>query len=814
MTETRKLAAILVADIVGYSRLMSEDEAGTAKMVRGRREAATPIVRSFNGRLVKTMGDGVLLEFPSVVAAVECAIAIQKMMAERNATLPEGKRILYRVGVNLGDILIEGDDILGDGVNVAARLEGICEPGGVCLSAAAYDQVRGRIETEFVELGEHNLKNIAQPVRVHALTPAVIAAAKSADPAPIPEVRRDWKRLSAVASAVVVVLLALASFAWRAGVSNHLLGGAVAEDNLENAPRLSIVVLPFENLSGDKEQDYFADGITDDLTTDLSHIDGSFVIARNTAFTYKGKPIDVREIGRELGVRYALEGSVRRTGDNVVVNAKLVSTDTGAHVWADRFEGERSKIGDLQLQAVARIANALGVQLINAEALRAQRERPNNPDAVDLAMQGWALINQPDSKERFEKAIPLFERSLELDPQNVRAMAGLALTLCWRASDGWSGDRSGDVARAESIVTKALRLQPDNAALHNAYAAVLSNRDQWQAAITENETAIAYDRNNSKAYGDNGLNKMFTGQSEAGIADLEYALRLSPRDSGIPIYQYYICLLNNALARWEQAIEWCTRSVASDPDLTDPLIQLAVANSLAGHDKEAHEVVAKIQKALPGYTLQKLPAMDQWTENPTFKAQWVRIVEGLRKAGLPEETDSARVHLSVANQLSASHKFDDALSEVNAAIEIDPNLAEAYATRGLTYILAGRAKEAIPELEAAFRLSPSDPLRNQWEFLICHAHTHMAEWEKSIEWCQKSIATNGSNWFPYVDLAAANGWLGSNEEARKAVEGLLNLKHGFTVRQWASEDFSDNPTFLREFQGIVEGLRKAGLPEE
>jgi tetratricopeptide (TPR) repeat protein len=318
----------------------------------------------------------------------------------------------------------------------------------------------------------------------------------------------------------------------------------------------------------------------------------------------------VKTIGRELGVRYLLEGSVRRVGESVTINAQLISTETGAHIWADRFEGDRSKLGELQVEAVARIANALGAQLVNAEAMRAQRERPNNPDAADLAMQGWVIINQPDSKERFKKAIAVFERALALDHLNIRAMTGLASTLCWRAGDGWSDDPSGDVARADGLVKEALRLQPDSAALHNAYAAVLSNQSQWQAAITENEAAIAYDRNTSKAYGDNGFYKMFVGQSEAGIADLKYAMRLAPHDATTPIYQYYICLLNNALGRWELAIEWCTRSLASDPDLTDPLVQLAAAYAWAGHDKEARQVVMKIRKAIPGYTVQKLPTMD------------------------------------------------------------------------------------------------------------------------------------------------------------------------------------------------------------
>ena len=317
MAETRKLAAIMAVDVVGYSRLMGEDEAGTARAVREHREAVRPIVAGQGGRLVKTMGDGLLLEFPSVVAAVECAISIQKLMVERNAETPENKRIVYRIGVNLGDVLIEGDDILGDGVNIAARLEGICEPGGVLISSTAFEHTRGKLDVEFVDLGETALKNIARPVRVYSLSPAAVAASAGRSPATPPAKtaargRNHWTYALVVCA---VSLLAAGWFGWQSWP--HAPTASAAPDLLANAPRLSIVVLPFENLSGDPDQNYFADGITDDLTTDLSHLPDSFVIARNTAFTYKGKPVDVKQLGRELGVRYALEGSVRRVGENI-----------------------------------------------------------------------------------------------------------------------------------------------------------------------------------------------------------------------------------------------------------------------------------------------------------------------------------------------------------------------------------------------------------------------------------------------------------------------------------------------------------------
>jgi class 3 adenylate cyclase/TolB-like protein len=293
MTAARRLAAILAADIVGYSRLMGEDEAGTARAVSEHREVARPIVASFSGRIVKTTGDGVLLEFPSIVAAVECAIAIQKLMVERNAETPGDKRIVYRIGVNLGDVLSEGDDILGDGVNIAARLEGICEPGGVLLSSSAYDHVRGKIDADFIDLGETDLKNIPRPVRV---------------------------------------------FAVKTGAEGTAPALSVSEPNRQGPPRLSMVVLPFANIGSGAEQEHFVDGVTESLTTDLSRIRHAVVIARNTAFTYKGRPLDAKTIGRELNVRYVLEGSVQRGASRMRVNIQLIDAETGSHLWAERFD--------------------------------------------------------------------------------------------------------------------------------------------------------------------------------------------------------------------------------------------------------------------------------------------------------------------------------------------------------------------------------------------------------------------------------------------------------------------------------------------
>jgi len=635
MSETRKLAAILVADVVGYSRLAGADEDRTLARLRGlRSDLIDPAIAAHRGHIIKRTGDGSIIEFRSVVDAVRCALEMQTGMVERNAGLPPERRIEFRVGVHLGDVVEEADgDLMGDGVNVAARLEGICEPGGVCLSEDAYRQVKSRLELQVADLGPQSLKNIAEPVHAYLLRQGAPATQKS--PQAATRTRDVLHRWPALAAALALVLLAAGAFAWRAGYAPRFMAASV-DEKLADTPHLSIVVLPFENMSGDKDQDYFADGITDDLTTDLSHLQDSFVISRGTAFTYKGKPVDAKEIGRELGVRYVLEGSVRRLGEKVEVNAQLISTETGAHVWADRFDAERSKLGELQVEVVSRLANSLGVELVKAEALRAARERPNNPDAVDLAMQAEVKYHLPETKATLNDTVALSERALALDPQNVRALTVLAGALLDREPQ-WSDDAAGDIARAEKAIDAALALQPDSSSAHYAKSNLYFAKRQWGPSIAEAETAVAENPNNASAHANAGFNRLFLGRSEDGFAGVETAFRLSPRDPAMPYWQFYMCHLYVYLSQWEQAIPWCDKAAAGAPQFWITYLLLASANAWAGHDKEAKEAAAQLQKVYPGFTVQTWLGI-HWSDDPTFNAQYQRVVEGLRKAGVPEGT--------------------------------------------------------------------------------------------------------------------------------------------------------------------------------
>jgi adenylate cyclase len=827
LSESRKLAAILVADVVGYSRLAGAEEDRILARLRAlRSDLIDPTIALHRGRVVKRTGDGSIIEFRSVVDAVRCAIEVQTGMVERNAGLPPEKRIEFRVGVHVGDVVEESDgDLMGDGINIASRLEGIAKPGAICLSEDAYRQVKQRLNLKVNDLGTTQLKNIAEPVHVYSLEVGQPSESKPASAATLLVKQKigthaagrsgSGSRLATLAAALAFALGAAGGVAWRAGYAPRFVAASV-EDKLANAPRLSMVVLPFENLSGDKEQDYFADGITDDLTTDLSHIPGSVVISGKTAFTYKGKSVDAKAIGSDLGVRYMLEGSVRRVDEKITVNAQLISTETGAHVWADRFEVERANLGRLQLDIVSRLANSLGAELVKAESLRAMRERPDNPDAADLAMQGWALINQVDDRQRFNDGMSLFERALALDPKNVPAMTGLASVLQWRAFDGWTDDWDRDFGRAEGLIKRALALQPENSILRVANAQDLAWKSQWRAAVAEAETAISYDRNSALAYANAGTWKQYLGRSEDGVADLETALRLDPHGGGVPWRQFELCRAYNLLGRWEQAIEWCDKAVAADAPISDALIDLAAANAWAGHDRQANDAVAKLRKARPGITLQGIWPEDQTTDDPTFKVQWARIVEGLRKAGLPDEPTSAPGRLARAKSLDDARAWDLALKEVEAVIAEHPDNAKAYGAAGLYKMFLGRSEEGIADVEKALRLSPNDNEASTWLANLCYLHGKLAQWEQTIEWCEKAMAAGTPQKSRVLaNLTAAYAWTGHDKEASETIERLRNVDPHFTALTYQTIiDNRPNPTYQAQTARVLEGMRKAGLPEE
>jgi TolB-like protein/class 3 adenylate cyclase len=593
MAETRKLAAILAADVVGYSRLAGSDEDRTLARLRAlRSDLIDPTIAVHHGRVVKRTGDGILIEFRSVVDAVRCAIEVQNGMVERNAGLPSERRIEFRVGIHLGDVVEESDgDLMGDGVNIAARLEGIAKPGAICLSEDAYRQVRARLDLAVNDLGPTQLKNIAEPIRVYSLEIGVPAQAKL-----------------------------VASLPQTAAPSS--------------APRLSIVVLPFTNISGDPEQEYFVDGVTESLTTDLSRIAGSFVIACNSAFSYKGKSPDVRQIGRELNVRYVLEGSMQRGGNRLRVNVQLIDAESGNHLWAERFDASVADLLDMQDEIVSRLANTLNAQLIAAEARRA--EYAAHPSSMDLYFQGTAWINKGPSPEYTAQAHGCFERALALDPGNVEALIGMASVDAQRGAYFLADDRTARLAAAEGALSKVLSLAPNHAIAHYLLGLVQIFSNRAAQGIAQCDHALALDRNLAVAHGLIGFAKYVSGRSEETETHVRQALRLSPRDTSAYLWLGWVGVAKSQLGADEEAVAWHRRAIEANRNFAGTHFFLAAALGLLGRLDEGRAAAQAGLALDPTFTIRRFRAGVS-TDNATYLAGRERMYDGMRKTGVPDE---------------------------------------------------------------------------------------------------------------------------------------------------------------------------------
>ncbi len=591
MSETRKLAAIVVADVVGYSRLAGADEERTLARLRALiGDLIEPAIAARHGRIVKRTGDGLIAEFRSVVDAARCAIEVQTGMIDRNAGLARERRIELRMGIHLGDVVEEADgDLMGDGVNIAARLESICAPGAICLSEDAYRQLKGRLDAPVNDLGPRQLKNIAEPIQVYALDVGEAPKSAAAPPAGKP-----------------------------------------------GPPRLSIVVLPFANIGGDPEQEHFVDGVTESLTTDLSRIRGAVVIARNTAFTYKGKPLDVKAVGRELNVRYVLEGSVQRGGNRMRVNVQLVDAETGSHLWAERFDKPLADLFDMQDEIVGRLANALSDQLAAVEARHA--EQAPNPNSMDLFFQGLDWVHRGRTPNHVAQARGFFERAFAADPDNVDALVGSAAADIADGGNSFVVNPASVFAAAEEKLSRALSSSPSHSRGHAflGYVKILTKRAR--EGIAECEHALALDRNLVDAHGFIGLGKIFTGRADEAEGHISEALRLSPRDTSAYAWLTEVGIAKNHLGDWEQAVFWCRRAIEANRNYPEAYFHLAAALARLGRLDEARAAIKGGLALNPSFTVSRARA--NWTamsDDPAHPQQLAPIFEGLRMAGLTEQ---------------------------------------------------------------------------------------------------------------------------------------------------------------------------------
>ena len=586
MTAVRRLAAILSADVVGYSRLMGLDEVGTAHALRDHRAAADPLIAEHGGRVVKTTGDGVLIEFGSVVGAVECALGLQRLAAQRNTETPADRRMEWRIGIHIGDVLIEGEDILGDGVNIAARLEGIAEPGGICISEDAFRQVRGKVEAEFADLGEQSLKNIARPLRVYHLDPAAGATAAVTPPPAVP---------------------------------------------LPDKP--SIAVLSFQNMTGDAEQEYFVDGMVEEITTAIARLPWLFVIARNSAFTYKGKPIDLKEVARELGVRYVLEGSVRKAGNRVRITGQLIDTTTGAHIWADRFDSALDDIFELQDRVASSVVGAIEPKLRQSEIERASRKPTGNLTAYDLYLRALAHYYRYTEKDNAE-AVALLRQASAIDPLYGPPAALIGWCYLIQRIQGWGTVSDDDVAAALRLARQALEVARDDPDTMVAAAFTLFYGG-GETALAESvlDRALTLNPNSALGWMVRGfVHAVGRNQPGPAIESLERALRLSPFDPLGFINATWLAQAHLAARRFEQAIEWADTALHKQPRNIVAIRPKIIALAYLGRLDEARAELGRMLALYPGLTIAAFRPT-----TASFDPEFIEFaLAGLRLAGLPE----------------------------------------------------------------------------------------------------------------------------------------------------------------------------------
>jgi len=617
----RKLTAILSADVKGYSRLMGEDEESTVRTLTAYREVISTLINNHNGRVVDSPGDNILAEFVSIVDTLRCAWDIQQEIKSRNTDLPSHRMMSFRIGVNLGDVIEEGDRIYGDGVNIASRIEGLAEEGGICISGTAYDQVHNKLPFSYKYDGEQTVKNIKEPVRVYSVvmepeTDGKIVADNKGR-------RKTWRRVALFAIIVLGGLLA-----W------YLYNRQVAQIEPASSDKMafplpdkpSIAVLPFENLSGDPEQEYFSDGITEDIITDLSKISGLFVIARHSVFTYKGKAIKIAKVGQELGVRHVLEGSVRKANGRVRITAQLVDATTEGHLWAERYDRDLKDIFALQDEVTQKIVAALAVKLTEDEKKRLERKYTDNMEAYDFYLQGSEYQNRY-TKETNVQARIMFERAIDLDPKFAAAYGWLGFTHFHEWTFGWSKNPQS-LELAFDLAQRTLDLDDSLPLGHHLLGKVYSRKNQHEKAIAELKKAIALSPNSADGLVGLGYILNFAGRPEEAIGLVKKAMRLNPMYPA-----YYLWELGHAYfitGRYEEAIETLKRVLDRNSDFMPAHVFLAASYSEIGREEDARAEVAEVERLSPQASLVAL------RRTLPYKNQAVseRLIDSLRKAGL------------------------------------------------------------------------------------------------------------------------------------------------------------------------------------
>ncbi len=826
----RKLTAILCADVHGYSRLMGDDEEATFRTLSSHRRIIDGLIEQHHGRFVNSAGDSVLAEFASVVNAMQCGIELQAALKTENASLPSDRRMEFRIGINLGDVIVDGEQIYGDGVNVAARLESLAHPGGVCISGIVHEQVRDKLALAYEDAGEQSVKNIARPVHVwRVLVDSGARIPKR------PQLARSYLRGGVLSLAGLAIIIGTVVLVQHVSLKPPRTSASIPplqSPALALPDKPSIAVLPFINMSGDHEQEYFSDGITDDLITDLSRLPGLFVIARDSTFTYKGKPAKLQDVGKELGVKYVLEGSVRKAAAKVRITVQLADATTGAELWAERYDRPLGDVFALQDEIVRRIVTTLRLQLDLSQQGIVIPRSTENLEAYDDLLRGTEYLTT-DSKDGNTKARPLFEKAIALDPKYSAAytLLGLNYYVGWVHSFNPAPD---GLDRALQMAQQATTLDDSLAGAHSLLAGIYVQKGQNDEALTQARRGIALDPNSADSYFwlAEVLNNL--GRPSEALVSAEKAVRLNPRNNAN--YAFERGLAYSQLGRWQEAIPALRTCVQRYPDhlwahawLAFDYFNLGDYDGARVETAQLERLIAFTPNSAMGYgalafilNVQNRPAdalvaaekgvrLDPRSRLALFQqaiaycqlGRWAEASSLLKRyvAGYP---DDIWAHVQLAGAYSALSEMDAAraeAAEVERAAALDPNSASGYGGMAEVMNATGRPAEALAAAEKVMRL---DPKNREYLYEQGRADTQLGKWEEGISAMNAFLARHPDQVWPHLDLAVDYVELGQNKAARAQIAKILQLNPQFSLKLAVEGEFPAQRERAAD-------LRKAGL---
>jgi adenylate cyclase len=770
----RKLTTILSADVQGFSRLMGEDEEATLRTLQSYREVTDTLIQQHRGRIVGTAGDSILAEFVSVVDAVRCAVEIQHQLKAQNADLPAHRRMEFRIGINLGDVMVDGEQIYGDGVNIAARLQALAEAGGICISGTVYEQIKNKLGLRYEDLGEQMVKNIAEPVRVWRIRLEESESPKSQVPSP--KLRRvgtahlSWVVAVLVLIAGTVVAVRYFSLPKLSPQSSALVTQEAPALPLPDKP--SIIVLPFDNMSKDPEQEYFSNGITEVLTSDLSRISSLLVIARNTAFTYKGKAVNMQDIRKELGVRYVLEGSVQKASDQVRIVAQLIDTTTSGHLWTQRYDRPLKDIFALQDEIVQKITTTLKLQLAFHEQGYLVRKRTDNLEAYDAFLRGLEYRLRL-TKDTNAQARQMWEKAIELDPQYAEAYVALGGTYWQEWAWRWSADPQ-TLERALALAQKAVTLDDSLPGAHSALSWIYGQKQQYDQAIAEGERAIALDPNDADSYARQAEVLLYAGRPEDALRLVEQAMRLNPRYS--PLYPFELGWAYRMTGRYAEAVAALKEAINRSPNFLGAYLNLTASY------------------------------LQQWGWQQSPDSQTLEQALAAAQRVLALNDASPPGHVLLGYIYLCQKQYEPALAEMERAIALDPNDAVSYAVLAETLSRVGRVEEAVGMVAQALRRKPF-PV-DQHLIFIGTTYYLAGRPEEAIAPLRQYLSHYPNILGAHLALAAVYSELGREAEARAEAAEVLRLNPKFSLEIHKQRVPIKDPAALERH---LAALRKAGL---